>query len=130
MPVDPMIECFSRDLVPEYCHSLESSAIYTAPPFFVEFLPGRSSRSLPRLLLHMHAEEIIPAFLLSNIYIGLCPPKALTLTRLRSYEMFEVFLIVRFNKSVGLRGILHFPLLREAFSYQLARGIRLKWGVP
>ena len=80
--------------------------------------------------LHMHAEDIIPTVLTSNIHIGCCLPKALTLSRLRSYEMFEVFLIVRINKSVGLRGILNFPLLRDAFPYRLARGIPLKEGVP
>jgi len=44
--------------------------------------------------------------------------------------MFEVLLIVKINKSVGLRGILDFRLLRDAFPYQLARGIPLKEGVP
>jgi len=80
MAVDPIIECFSRDLIPEYCKGLESSAVYTAPPFFVESLHGDTNRSLPRLPLHMHAEEIISTFLTSNIYIGLRLPKALTLT--------------------------------------------------
>ena len=130
MAVNPIIACFGRALVPEYCQGLESSAVNTAPPFFVESVHGRSNRSLPRLPLHMHAEDIIPTFLKSNIYIGICLPKALTLTRLRSYEMFEVLLIVRINKSVGLRGILNFRLLRDAFPYRLARGIPLKEGVP
>jgi hypothetical protein len=44
--------------------------------------------------------------------------------------MFKVFLIVRINKSVGIRGTLNFPLLRDAFPYWLARGIPLKEGVP
>jgi hypothetical protein len=44
--------------------------------------------------------------------------------------MFEGFLIVRINKSVGLRGILNFHLLGDAFPYRLARGIPLKEGVP
>jgi hypothetical protein len=44
--------------------------------------------------------------------------------------MFEVLLIVRINKSVGLRGMLNFRLLRDAFPYRLARGIPLKEGVP
>ena len=127
--VNPIIECFSRDLVTEYCQGLESSAVHTAPPFFVETLHGRSNRSLPRLPLHMHAEDIIPTFLKSNIYIGICLPKALTLTRLRSYEMFEVFLIVRINNSIGPQGILNFPLLIDVFPYRLARGIHLKEGV-
>jgi len=35
MAVNPTTEYFSRDLVPEYCHGLESSAVYTAPPIFV-----------------------------------------------------------------------------------------------
>ena len=78
----------------------------------------------------MHAEDIIPTFLKSNTYIGICLPKALTLTGLRSYEMFEVLLIVRINKSMGLRGILNFRLLRDAFPYRLARGIPLKEGGP
>jgi len=69
MTVDLIMECFSRDFVPKYCHSLESSAIYTAPPLFVVFLPGRSNRSLPHPPLHMHAEESIPTFSMSNIYI-------------------------------------------------------------
>ena len=127
MTVDPIIEWFSRDLVPEYYHGSESNAVYTAPPCFVKSLPGRSNRSLPRLPLHMHTEEIVPAFLTSNIYIGRCLPNALTLTPLRLYKMFEVLLII---ESAGLRGILHFPLLRDAFPYRLARGITLKEGVP
>jgi len=70
MAVNPIIECFWRDLAPEYCHGLESSAVNTAPPFFVESLQGRSNRSLPRLPLHMRAEDIIPTVLTSNIHIG------------------------------------------------------------
>jgi len=130
MGVNPIIECFWRDLVPEYCQGLESSAVYTAPPFFVESVYGHSNRSLPRLPLHMHAEDIIPTFLTSNIYIRICLPKALTLTRLQSYEMFEDLPIVRITKSVRLRGILNFRQLRDAFQYRLPRGIPLKEGVP
>jgi hypothetical protein len=78
----------------------------------------------------MHAQAIPPTFLTWNINIALCLPKALTLTRLQSYEMFKVLLIVRINKSVGLRGILNFRLLRDAFLYRLASGIPLKEGVP
>jgi len=129
MAVNPIIECFSRDLVTEYCHGLESSAVHTASPIFVETLHGRSNRSLPCLPLHMHAQAVVPTFLMSNIYIGRCIPKALTLTRLRSYEMFEVLQIIRINKRVGLRGILNFHLLRVPFPYQLARGIPFKEGV-
>jgi hypothetical protein len=44
--------------------------------------------------------------------------------------MLKVFLNVIINKSVGLRGILNFPLLRDMFPYRLARGITLKKGVP
>jgi len=80
--VDCIIICFSRDLVPEYSLRSESNAVYTAPPIFVESLNGYSNRSLPRLSLHMHAKEIIPACLKSNIYIGICLPRALTSTRL------------------------------------------------
>jgi hypothetical protein len=68
----------------------------------------------------MQEEDIIPTFLTSNINIGIYLPKALTLTRLRSYEMFKVFLIVRINKSMCLQGILPFRLLRDAFPYWLA----------
>jgi len=84
MAVEPIIECFWSDLVPEFYHGWESSAVNTAPPFFVESLQGRSNRSLPCLPLHMHAEEIIPTVLTSNIHIGWCLPQALTLSRLRS----------------------------------------------
>jgi hypothetical protein len=80
--------------------------------------------------LHMHAQAIVPTFLTSNIYIELCIPKALTLTQLRSYKMFEVLLIVRINKCVGLRGILNFRLLRDAYPFRLARGIPLKERFP
>jgi len=78
----------------------------------------------------MDAEDIIRTFLTSNIYSRLCLPKALTLTRLQPYEMFEVLLIVSINNSVGLRGILNFHLLRDAFPCRLARGIPLNEGVP
>jgi len=47
--------------------------------------------------------KTVPASLPLNINIGLCLPKALTLSRLRLYEMFEVSLIVRINKTMGLR---------------------------
>ena len=77
----------------------------------------------------MHAEEIIPTFLMSNIYIGLFLTTAPTLTHLRSYKMFEVLVIIRINKPVGNRGILNFTLLRDTFPYRLARGIALKEGV-
>jgi len=77
----------------------------------------------------MHEEEIVPAFLTSNICIGLCLPNARTLTRLRLSEMFKGLLIVRINKSIGLQGILHFPLLIDAFLYRLVRGIPLREGV-
>ena len=72
----------------------------------------------------MHAEGIISTFSTSNIYIRLCLPKALTLTRLQSYTLF------RNNKSVSLRAIVSFPLLSDVFPHQLARGIPLKVGVP
>jgi len=68
----------------------ESSVVYTAPRFFFEFVCGRSNWSLPRLPLHMHAEEIIPMFVRSNVYIGLCHSQALTLIHLHQYEMIIV----------------------------------------
>jgi hypothetical protein len=87
MAVDPIIECFGMDLVPEYCEGLESSAVYAAPLVFVECVHGRSNRSLPRLPLHMHSEDIILTLLKSNIYIGIFLPKPLTLPPLWSQEM-------------------------------------------
>jgi hypothetical protein len=59
----------------------------------------------------MHAEEIIPTDLMLNIYIALCLPKAITLTPLRTYEMFEVLLMLRISQSVGVWGILPFRLI-------------------
>jgi len=70
MAVDPIFEYLRMDIVPRYCHSLESSAVHTALPCFVESLHGGSSRSLPRLLLYMHAEDIIPRVSTSNFNIG------------------------------------------------------------
>ena len=70
MAVNPIVGCFIREVVPEYCHGLESSAVYSANPCFVESLPGRSKMSLPHLPLHMHVEEIIPTVSTSNIHIG------------------------------------------------------------
>ena len=127
--VNPIMDCISRNLVPKYCQGIESSTVYTAPPFCVESLCGRSNRSPPCLPLHMHAEEIIPTYLGSSIYIGLFLPKPITLTQLRAYEMFEVLLIVRINKTVGVRGILNFRMLRDVYPYRVARGIPLKEGV-
>jgi len=130
MAVNVIIEYFWRNLVAGYCQGLESSAVYIAPPFLVQSVHGRSNRSLPRLLLHIHSEDIIPTFLKSNIYIGIFLPKALSLIQLRSYEMFEILLIVSINKGVGHRWSLNFLLPRNAFLYRLPRGIPLKEGVP
>jgi hypothetical protein len=80
MAFNRIIECFSRSLVPEYCDGIESSAVYTAHPFFVETFPGCSNRCLPSLLLNMDGEGINPTVLTSNIDSGQCVPKALTLT--------------------------------------------------
>ena len=62
MTMNPIPEYFGRDLVPEYCNGLESRAVYTAHSFFVESLPGCSNKSIPHLLLHVHAEETVPTF--------------------------------------------------------------------
>jgi hypothetical protein len=69
MAVNPIIDYFGRDLVPEYCQGLESSMVYTESSVFVESVHGRSNRSLPCLPFHIHAEHIIRMFLTSNIYI-------------------------------------------------------------
>ena len=127
--VNPIIECFSRDLVVECCLGLDSRGVNTAPPFFVGTLPGHSNRSLGRVSLHMHAQVTITTFLTSNIYIRLCLHKSLSLTQLWSYEMFEVLLIVRINNSMGLWGILKFRLQMDMFPYWQAIAIPLKEGV-
>jgi hypothetical protein len=129
MAVNPIVECFWMDFVTKYCEGLVSSAVYTAPPCFVESVHCGSNRSLPCLPLHMYGEDIIPTILTSNVYIGICLPKVLTLSRLRSYKMFEVLLIMRIIKRLGLRGILNFRLLRHPLLNRLARGIPLKEGV-
>jgi hypothetical protein len=127
MAVNPKLNAFRGISSPRIVtgdSDLESSAVYTAPPCLFESLRGRSNRSLPRLPLNMQAEEIIPTLSTSNIYIGLCLPNAHTMARIRSYQLF------RNNKCAGLWGILSFPLLRDAFPHQLARGIPRKEGVP
>jgi len=118
--VNPIIECFSRDLVTEYCQCFQCSAVYTVPPDVVETLPGRSYRSLPRLPFHMHEQAIIPTYLSWNINIGLRLAPALTMTGLPSYEIFEDLSIVRIKKSVDCRRILHIRGQRDAFLYQLS----------
>jgi hypothetical protein len=111
--VNPILEFFSSEFVPEYCHGLESSMVYTVTPFVVESIHGHSNRSVPCLPLHMHAGEVIPTFLTSSLYIGQCLPTAPTVKQLRVQEMLEVLLIVRLNDSVGLWGILKFRHLRD-----------------
>jgi hypothetical protein len=76
--------------------------------------------------LHMPAEEIIPTSIISNIYIKLCHPKALTLTQIRSYALFEVALLGITDKNTELQGNLTFRLLRHEFPYRLGREILLK----
>jgi hypothetical protein len=51
------------------------------------------------------------------------------LTTLRSYEIFEVLVLVRINKSMCLLVIFKFAQLRDTFPYQLVGGIPLKEGV-
>jgi len=67
--------------------------------FVFQYLHGLSDRSLPRLPLHMHAENVFPTFLTSTINIGLCLPKAHTQTQLRMYKLFEVLPIVWNHKA-------------------------------
>jgi len=80
--VNPIIKCFSGQLIPKCWHSLESTTVYTAPPSFDESLTGPSNVRLPHLPLHIHTEEMIGIFLMSNIHIRLCLPKLFTLARL------------------------------------------------
>ena len=101
-----------------------SSMAYTILPIVFKSLHGQSNRRLHYLPLHMHGEEIVPTYFTLNIYIKIWIPPALTLTRLESYKIFIN------NKSVGLRGILHFPLLRDAYPDWLASDIPLNEGVP
>jgi hypothetical protein len=61
--------------------------VHTGLHFFDETLRGCSNSSLPPLLLHMHAQAIIPTFLTSNIHIGLCFPKVLPLTQLHQQNV-------------------------------------------
>jgi len=129
MAVNPIIVFFTRDLVPEYCQGLESSAVNTAPPFFVKSIRSGSNWRLPNLPRHMRAEEIIITFLMLIIYIGLSLPTALILTHLRPYETVEVMLDVRMNNSMDNRRIHNVTLLREVFPYRLAREIPPKDGV-
>ena len=103
MAVEPIIECCATDLVTECCQGLQSSVDYTSPPIFVGTLPGRSYNSLPCLPSHIYVLSMFPTFLTSHIYIGLCLPKAIALTRPRSCEMFQVLLVVRINKSLGFQ---------------------------
>jgi hypothetical protein len=70
--------------------------------------------------LHVQAKKTITGLLMSNIYIGICHPKALTITQLWSYDMFEVLLIVSINNGVAVRGIVHFHLLSDSSPYWLA----------
>jgi len=128
--VNPIIDCVSRDLVPKYCQGSESTAIYTVPPIFVESLPGCSNRSLAPLALHMIPQEIIPTLLVSNMQIRLCLPKDLILTWLRSYEMWEVLLLVRMNNHMGFSESVNVHLLSDALPYWLARGIPPTQRVP
>ena len=115
---------------PKYCQGLESCAVCTVPLCFVESIQGWSNWSRPRLPLHMHAEDSIPTFSTLDIHIGICLPKALTITRLPSYDMLKLMRMVRINRSVGHLGIRNFRLLRDAFPYWLVRSIPLKEGVP
>jgi len=129
MAVNPIIQSIWRDPIPEYCHGLDSSEVNTVPSIFVESLHGRSNSSRPRLPFHMHGEELIQTVLTSNIHIGWYLPKALTMSHLRSYEMFEFLLLIRINKSLSLGRILNVPQPRDAFPYRLARGIPPNEGV-
>jgi len=103
MAVNTVVECFSRDLVPKYFQGLQSSVVYTAPPFFVTSIPGCICRTLPGLPLHMNTPEIIATFIPSKVYIWLCLPKALTLTELWCYIMFWVLL---YNPNLQMCGLL------------------------
>jgi hypothetical protein len=101
----PKIEWVARDLVPQYHQDLESNAVYTVPPNYVESLHGHSNRALPHMLLYMHAEEINTTFIMSNVDIGVCLLKALNVTRLWPYELIHIMLIVRTYTTLGIRDI-------------------------
>jgi hypothetical protein len=45
MAVNPIIECCSRELVPEYCQDLKSSVIYPVHLLFVKSVHGHLHRS-------------------------------------------------------------------------------------
>jgi hypothetical protein len=56
------IECLSQDLVHDYYHGVQSSALHTVSPIITYSNTGRSNWSLPRLLFHLPTAEIIPTF--------------------------------------------------------------------
>jgi len=126
MAVNPMIEWFSRDLVPADCPTSESCTVYIAHPFFTKSLPGRANTSLHCLLLNLYTTTFLPLFVTSNIYIRQCITKSFSRTRLWSYKMFNVLLVFRINKRVDHQGIINFHLLRDTFPHQLAREIPFK----
>jgi hypothetical protein len=66
---------------------LECSAVYNAPSICDRSLSSHFDRSLPHLPLDKHAEETIPTFITSNIYIGIFLPKALAKIQPRSYKI-------------------------------------------
>jgi hypothetical protein len=130
MAGNSIIKCCSWNLVPENRHSSDASTVYTAPLCVVKSLSGESNVSLPRLPCYTHAEDTIPTFLTCDIYIALCLPKAATLIRLWSSQIFKVMMFIPSSNSVSLQGILNISLLKDGFSYRLVGGIHLKVGVP
>lgn len=102
MAVSLIMTCFSWDHITKDCQRLEASAVYPAPPFVVEILPGGSNRTLHLLPVHMHAQAITPTFVTLNIYIRLRLSTAVTLTRLWWYKMFEVLLTLSFIQGMCL----------------------------
>jgi len=87
-----MIRRFSRDLIPKYLHGRlwfrVQRGIY-CPSRLFQISPWALKRSLPRLPLHRDAVGIIPTFLTSKIYCGVCLPRALTPTTVRNGSKFQ-----------------------------------------
>jgi hypothetical protein len=128
--VNHIIECISRDLITKYFQGLKFSMVYTAPPGFLETLTVGSNRNIPRLPLYIGVQAAIHTFYTLNMYIARCLPQPRILIRLRSCKLFKVLVIIIINQWVCHCGNLNFGLQCDPLLNWLARGIRIKEGVP
>ena len=105
-------------------HDLESSTVYTAPPFFCRIPP-----------LSLKLESTSPAIAYAcrgnqtcilNIELQYRTLPA----QISHLDMTEVVAIVPKLNSVRLQGMLIFPVLKDCCPHRLARGIPHYEGVP